>query len=750
MTTKALARLGAEVASIRSTIAQQRGSVGIDSPQFRAWLHGDWVSDPGLSIGLIDAWQSPYVRKGIDVLSRSLGWLPFNVGRETGAKRERKPIDNHWLPKLLARPNAFMSAFQLIGMTVSHLTLFGEAFWWKYSQSSRGVVDELWMMDPRSIVPRIDPQRGPNPIYAFDIMFGGRVFATVQPEDVVHFKHLNPTTMWRGDSPLSSLGLTIGAEIEMSKYNFAFFKRGAKIAGVLYTEGDRSIRNQTQADEIRQQFMSRYLNPHQVAVLWGGLKYKEVAQTQRDSEFIEGKKLNREEILMALGVPPVIVSLLDGATFANAHEQMRTFWLVTMMPLAQMVADSIRHGMLLAEPDLVTWFDLTNVEALREAYDTKATTAQRLFGIGMPYNDVIDLLQLPVKHQPWGDTSLVPFNLSTAQSIVDTAEADAAAANDPNAGDATNPPPADPSGDGADATTNSIERLMTRAWTGLQRAEVLVAELIDDKPAAPAVPAPARSTRDAMDELIHDIMITIGDDAEKISALSSSYFDQFFELGGVQMGELLTIDFTITDYPEAQDFLATKVFKIRRVNDTVREQVRKQLREGIAVGESADELAGRIRAVYNFTSYRSKTIARTEASSIVNTARSMVMKHEGVERREWMTAGDERVRETHQQENGNEVTGDESYPVTNLKYPGDPDGEPEEIIRCRCIEVPVLEDEERAAIGTMRASENLRELYWRTVKNSYANVEARYARTVKRFFNEQRGRVLALVAKIKP
>jgi uncharacterized protein with gpF-like domain len=53
----------------------------------------------------------------------------------------------------------------------------------------------------------------------------------------------------------------------------------------------------------------------------------------------------------------------------------------------------------------------------------------------------------------------------------------------------------------------------------------------------------------------------------------------------------------------------------------------------------------------------------------------------------WLTAKDEKVRDSHSRENGNIVEVGKRFPVTNLRYPGDPKGRAEEIVNCRCVAI---------------------------------------------------------------
>ena len=88
--------------------------------------------------------------------------------------------------------------------------------------------------------------------------------------------------------------------------------------------------------------------------------------------------------------------------------------------------------------------------------------------------------------------------------------------------------------------------------------------------------------------------------------------------------------------------------------------------------------------------WRAETIARTEMVGAYNGAsRIAAIESEVVTAREWLTAGDGRVRDSHVALNGaRTVSMDDAYP-NGLMFPGDPNGDPAESINCRCVELYV-------------------------------------------------------------
>ena len=133
----------------------------------------------------------------------------------------------------------------------------------------------------------------------------------------------------------------------------------------------------------------------------------------------------------------------------------------------------------------------------------------------------------------------------------------------------------------------------------------------------------------------------------------------------------------------------TRALRDRRFDATVLRAIRGEIE--LTEGQ-IDKMVGRYQE--RFLKFRSETIARTEAlKSVHEGTREMYEQafEEGIllpdeVKREWVTAGDERVRDTHMDLDG-EVRGpNEPFETgfAQLMFPGDPAAPPEEIINCRC------------------------------------------------------------------
>lgn len=123
-------------------------------------------------------------------------------------------------------------------------------------------------------------------------------------------------------------------------------------------------------------------------------------------------------------------------------------------------------------------------------------------------------------------------------------------------------------------------------------------------------------------------------------------------------------------------------------------ELRREFAVGLLKGESIPKLAKRVQKSLNSSMNRAILIARTENTRVQNQSREEVFKNateKGIKlKKQWISAGDKRVRASHQRLNGEIVNMNESF-SNNCEYPGDPNGGASEVCNCRCTFVALIE-----------------------------------------------------------
>jgi SPP1 gp7 family putative phage head morphogenesis protein len=183
------------------------------------------------------------------------------------------------------------------------------------------------------------------------------------------------------------------------------------------------------------------------------------------------------------------------------------------------------------------------------------------------------------------------------------------------------------------------------------------------------------------------------DDSKNISKFTDGIYEDALILGFTTIVEDVgsSILWNVSD-PEALAFLTMKNLEIKGIIQTIKDQIHAELIEAYQKGETIDEIAARIRSVFNISNSRAKTIARTEIIGAANAGRGLAISRSGFKEKEWFTAMDEKVRSQHQLQHGKTVKVGHPWVMSDgssLRFPGDPNGPAHQVINCRCIEVVV-------------------------------------------------------------
>jgi HK97 family phage portal protein len=265
--------------------------------------------------------------------------LPLKVYRRTSEGRQEDRTSPY--AELLRRPNRHHPASFLWEWTSSTLDIYGEAMWLKL-RGRDGRPVELWPVHPTNVrIERVDgdqAQRWSVPKGSLLYVYGPGVISGSDPQyviparDVVHFKTYNPESTVRGLSPLEPLRATLINEDAARRASSAFWGNGARPSGYL-------SHPQRLSDGALQRLKAQWNDIHggvdnygKWAILEEGMEPKVLSLSAEEAQYIESRRLNREEVCAAYDVPPPVVHILDRATFSNITEQMRSMYRDTMAP----------------------------------------------------------------------------------------------------------------------------------------------------------------------------------------------------------------------------------------------------------------------------------------------------------------------------------------------------------------------------------------------------------------------------------
>lgn len=186
---------------------------------------------------------------------------------------------------------------------------------------------------------------------------------------------------------------------------------------------------------------------------------------------------------------------------------------------------------------------------------------------------------------------------------------------------------------------------------------------------------------------------------ERVQAILARWYEataqQFAQIAEDMLagGERMQVREQFTEHPR-RELVASLLRdqapnRARQIAETSQARVTETLLRAARDGWSAERTAKAIQAELGgeIGRSRARTIARTEIGSAQNAALSYVADRNPARvRRRWVAIHDDRTRPAHAAVDGQTIGPGERFRVggEELRYPGDPEGSPGNVINCRC------------------------------------------------------------------
>lgn len=289
--------------------------------------------------------QLSWVQASVSAVANFAATVPFAVKQLRGNKKE--DIDNHPFEVLLSRPNPLQSQFELLVETASYYRMSGNAYLWR-NQSRPGMPPgELWSLPPRQVTPVPDGKMFLAG-YEYDPLDGSQPIL-LEPWEVVHLRTFNPDSWFVGLSPLEALAMAARGDLAQQRWNYNLFaKSNAKVAGALAFAD--MIENNTWG-QMKSDIQDHHGGSSRSDLMLlrgagqGAVHFLPMAMSQKDMEFLAGRKFTKEEIFSVFA--PGYASLIDvNATEANAKAGRDTFREMAVWPLLTAIAKKITNDIL--------------------------------------------------------------------------------------------------------------------------------------------------------------------------------------------------------------------------------------------------------------------------------------------------------------------------------------------------------------------------------------------------------------------
>lgn len=611
--------------------------------------------------GLFQAYSNTYslyaISLRIAMATSEVVWQLFTRSPVDGARNQ---IFIHPILELLNNPNPFQTGAEMIEFTQLNLDISGKAFWF-VPKNLLGVPGEIWVIPSNMI----QPVPSKHHFISGFVVHAGAEQIPLGIEEVIWFKMPDLLNPWEGVGYADAASVEIQTENAAGRWNRNFFSNSARPDGVLEYEGALTEEEFERLKESWQQSHRGVSRSHKIAILEGGVTYKQIQNTIKEMDFNKGRRLTRENLMFTFGMPQSVMGISENVNRANAEagEYAFTRWLIH--PRLVKMRDKCNRRLI---PMFKTGalVELDFVEVVPETIEQRRLNAES--GIRSGYATVNEArANSPLTLDPLtgsiGNDLLVPLNLlptDTGQKIKRgkglVIESDEKKERFWLA---------------YIAKSASVEQALIDKLKGFfeRQAEEAVDRFLETQGNATRLIDTGKANeelRDLMEPLLSDLMLESFDDG------------------------LILVNPPIENRSQKQEGVAQAAalrwlrmhlrIAASEVNRATVESIARQLAEGFEKGEGIDVIAGRVESVFEQASRsRALKIARTETISAAAEGAIRGYDESGVVKEvQFLTAMDERVDPDCEALDGRVFSLSESRGIIPV-HPN-----------CRCTWIPVV------------------------------------------------------------
>lgn len=321
--------------------------------------------------------RHPWLHAGVSAIARNAAKVPFKqFSIKSNGERGEEVVSGPSVD-LMNHPNEFMTYHEMIEGTSTYITLAGDSFLEKVG-NNKAKPDALFLIEPSNM----------TPIPSTETLFAGwqyKVNGKTIPfatEDIIHFRTFNPLSQFYGTSKASPLVNTLTIDFFSMDFEKAFFKNGGNVS--LLAKVRRGLVDsefETFKQRMREQYSGQGKS-HRIMVVDNDTDVTKLGADPKNASLNELREFGLREVLAVLGVPRLLVQDSKDVSFANAREQLKVFWMETMIPHLNLIKEKF-NNQLLRGFGVIGEFDLSSVEALREDLKMKADIANSLVDKGI-------------------------------------------------------------------------------------------------------------------------------------------------------------------------------------------------------------------------------------------------------------------------------------------------------------------------------------------------------------------------------
>lgn len=280
-----------------------------------------------------------WVYRCVDAIAGNQARLPVVLREDNAFDGEivTKSSASEVIDLLNTKANDGENSFAFRYRISSQLLLSTRGVFIEKVRGRNGALVALHLLPPQYTSPIPDPKTF---VSGFEVRLPAGGTKTLRPENVLWIRRPHPLDPYRSITPMESAGVAIEIENLAKLYNRNFLLNDGRPGGLLVVRGEM---DDDDKDELRSRFRGNLNRSGSISVISSddGVDFVDTGASPRDAAYTEMRNITKEEILSAFGVPETAIGNAAGRTFSNASEELRVFWMETMLPHLHTLARSL-------------------------------------------------------------------------------------------------------------------------------------------------------------------------------------------------------------------------------------------------------------------------------------------------------------------------------------------------------------------------------------------------------------------------
>ena len=292
------------------------------------------------------------VFRATEIISDGVAMLPINIKFKND--KDNNVFNEH--PLNYVFDNGLIDKYTFMKMLIQQVIIKGNGFA-HIERGADGTVTKLRFLDANDVQVIYDKVKQ-TLYYQVPIISAKKI----EPCNMIHLKK-NSWDGINGVSILSYAARTLGIASDAENATSNFFKSGCNLSGVLTVDGQLSA---TQREQIKNTWAQTYVEGgNGIAVLQGNMHYQPIQMSSKDSQLLESRIYNVQDIARFFGISPVLLGDLSHTSYNTIEAIQQDFLTHTLQPYITMVEREFNRKLLKPSEQANLYIDLDETYLLK-------------------------------------------------------------------------------------------------------------------------------------------------------------------------------------------------------------------------------------------------------------------------------------------------------------------------------------------------------------------------------------------------